>query len=328
MGTVIEQGLSGTEDRAWLSVYLLFDDPPSSIYAERTDAIILDILAPFVAECEAKQWIERFFYLRFREDQCQVRLRLGGRMAVLRETVGAAFLEHLRVIAAGRASAGFRGPPLPRVQWVPYEPEIDRYGGADVMPLAEACFHRSSEATFSLLAASRGRGDAARLGQAALTLLAFVYGVTQRESRAVEFLEYFCTSYVTSFGEQTGDKRDGWRERFSVSHASQDERIADYIAEAWRRITTGEPISDPVDVLVESGRTLADAMGGSELFTPPTRERPLLPADARRSAIIAAASLIHMTMNRLGVTPMHEAFLADICARQLRRLLTPAVEHA
>jgi SagB-type dehydrogenase family enzyme len=117
---------------------------------EHVDAFIVDELAPLFDD----DW----FFVRYWETGPHLRIRYHGSPDLrqdIQELVTASCHPVLDIDPAEyRASINAPdGPWLPHgdVREVPYEPEPDRYGGVDALPLAEDLFCRSTEVAVAVL---------------------------------------------------------------------------------------------------------------------------------------------------------------------------------
>ena len=99
----------------WLSLYLYHGDDP---YGPELDRLLVDAVAPVAAQLEAERSIARFFFVRYGDPRCHLRLRLQLESEERAEAIRA------RVRAAA---------PL-EVQRVDYVPEWRRYGGTHGVP--------------------------------------------------------------------------------------------------------------------------------------------------------------------------------------------------
>jgi thiopeptide-type bacteriocin biosynthesis protein len=130
------------------------------------DQVLRDLVRPLV---EAVRWsgaADRWFFIRYGDPDWHLRLRFHGEPARLHGKV----LPALQAAAAPLLEEG----RLWRVQLDTYEREVERYGGAEGIVLAERLFHADSEAALALVPLLPGdtRGDLRwRLALAGMDLL-------------------------------------------------------------------------------------------------------------------------------------------------------------
>jgi thiopeptide-type bacteriocin biosynthesis protein len=293
----------GTEPE-WQAWHLHLSSPARSMH----DRVILDVVEPVVSATAPSG----FFFMRYWQAGPHVRLRMQGltpasaRRAetMLAERLGAAVElqgdeepldpAQFGLQAASLATAGEQGDVLPvetlrtaGVYRAPYEPELDRYGGAGLMPLTEQLFELSSRAVLDMLHQAPGLWT--RANWAATAIAAALLALSGPEVRrafcahGVEFWRDYLTNLgfpahvidqVTRSGERNGDRLA----KQSAMLFGQAERGP---VEAWAR--------------------------GIRRAVPLWREA-LSPAPGGTSALSVLASHVHMVHNRLGLVPHEEMF--------------------
>lgn len=134
--------------------------PPGSewLYAKlftgtaTADRVLCDEVAPLAQEAVAGGAARRWFFIRYSESGWHLRIRFQGDPRLLREVVQPR-IESMaeRLIDSGAAW---------KLQFDTYEREVERYGGAEAIELAEEIFHRDSEAVAALLPSCSGDAGA------------------------------------------------------------------------------------------------------------------------------------------------------------------------
>lgn len=117
------------------------------------DAALTQVIAPLIAEARAAGMLHSWFYIRYGDPEwhLRVRLRAGDQTPALLARAEA-LLEPWR--ADGR---------IGRLRVDTYQPELERYGGAEGMALAERLFEADSDAALAVLALLDGdEGEDAR----------------------------------------------------------------------------------------------------------------------------------------------------------------------
>jgi thiopeptide-type bacteriocin biosynthesis protein len=113
---------------------------------------LLRALAPRIAALQGAGAIDRWFFLRYGDPDFHLRLRLHGDPARLeREARPAVEQAAAQALDAGLAS---------RVEWGTYDRELERYGGAEGIELAERLFHADSEAVLGIVQLLEGDAGA------------------------------------------------------------------------------------------------------------------------------------------------------------------------
>ncbi|HEX8073076.1 MAG TPA: lantibiotic dehydratase [Pyrinomonadaceae bacterium] len=111
--------------------------------AATADRVLCDVVRPLVEELTAAGATGRWFFVRYADPEWHLRVRFQGVPARLHADV----LPALQA-ACARALADGR---VWRVQLDTYEREVERYGGAEGIELAERIFHADSEAALEIV---------------------------------------------------------------------------------------------------------------------------------------------------------------------------------
>ncbi|WP_158887460.1 lantibiotic dehydratase [Amycolatopsis anabasis] len=108
--------------------------------------------------------VDRWFFVRYADPDAHLRLRFHGKT----EFLWSALLSRLHDWASGLREAGL----LNRFELGSYEPEVERYGGEDLLTEAEQVFHADSELALALTPLPRSSDTAESI--AALSALALL----------------------------------------------------------------------------------------------------------------------------------------------------------
>lgn len=277
-------GMAASEPapREWLCAYVY------------TQAPLRDVLvghaAPLIAEIMDGRLAERFFFIRYWEGGPHLRLRFQGELPLL---MGGALPELEARFASWRESG-----VAERVEYVPYEPEVDRYGGPEAIGIAEECFELSSRVAIEIL--EEMDDDSAR-GAAMLlhAALAHVFGMTRAE--AAEFFEGVARSRIPH--------EAALHDLVRHSFAPEAPRVV------WDALEDGDEIEVPwLRRWIDGLRVIAARLDAARLTPSEISFGP--PRFARRWMVLS--SYIHMMNNRLGVISLDEPYLAFALSRVLR----------
>lgn len=299
-------------EATWLSAYLPLS---SALYDSETDHLVTSVLHPFVEEAVMAGWIDQYFFVRYSEGGPHLRLRVRGAPQTLDAVVAPA----LQTLWAGR-NAGLPcddGSAILRsavVRLVPYEPELDRYGGIKAIAVAEEGFWISSRCAFELIRSTMS-GRPARLGQALLTMLVFIHVFGEGRTNPAVFAARYAADNLRPFArdEVSGD---AWIRTFDDGYAKQSESVAFFVKEAWARLTAEDELSPALDELRkdlvglrEKLRVLCES-GETRQYGKPVSSLGL-------ALISIVPSYIHMMNNRLGLSIPDEAYIAHVLSRSL-----------
>jgi len=297
----------------WLSAHIHFQGP---LYDETPDRVILDVVEPFVRICQKREWIFRFFFIRYSENGPHVRFRLHGDEDVLRDTVKPELEAHVQDVRPADLHPQEReeGGDIP-VRWVPYERETNRYGGPQGVKLAEQFFHCSSEAAFQLLERCQGQGHAARLGKGLLSMVVLLHAFFDTREQAVGLLEQYGTGYLSSIARDE-QQQNRLQEAFEEGYDRQDDILPAYVNETWTRLEEGAPLTDALDQyyddLGDVVRRFTDLFEDEHLI-----RNEVVPDSWGEATGMIVPSYLHMMNNRLGIPIPEEAYLAHLIEKTL-----------
>jgi thiopeptide-type bacteriocin biosynthesis protein len=264
---------------AWLSAY---------VRGEELTALLRGGIRPFVEEARAAALCDRFFFIRYWEGGPHVRLRMRPARGV--------DLDVLR----GRVDGTFAS-----VEHALYEPELERYGGAERMEIAERQFEASSRAVLSVLDDDWPYDKA--LGTAVTMHAAFAAaaGWSRAEGaaffrRAIAGLAHWLVGPRPS-AEAVRELLDA----FAVRFAPQRDALCGHVDAVWQAALEDGCADVPwLAAWTDDMRALLAELRG-------TFNGSLDPAFA------ILVSYVHMTNNRLGVANRDEAWLAYLLAGSL-----------
>lgn len=318
------------DDGVWLSAHLYFQ---GELYSTEGDRVVLAVVKPFVRGCQERNWIERYFFVRYSDPRPHIRLRVYGPRTVISETVQPALRRHVlhpsggaldtAVLTASRSNPSTDGQhPISDIRWVPYEPEVERYGGADAVAVAENHFHSSSETCADLLEAIGESDRAVRLGKALLCMVTLAHAFCRDRAEAASFISQYGTSYLRSLAREES-QRSRLLGVFESGYKQQADHLILYVNEAWRRLESTQSLSSALDLyhhqlrdterrlrFLHEERRLVQYSVVTETWQ--TNGRPI------------ANSYLHMMSNRMGVTIPEESYLSYV----MNKAMAPDMANA
>lgn len=308
-----------SETSRWLSAHLFLGGSPEQ---SRADRILADVVAPFVRRCLRDGLVDRCFFIRYGEHGWHLRLRFQGSSDTLAAVVQPSLVAHVAeetapadlgvpldtIAAEGTAS------PLPALWWVPYAPETTRYGGEVGLSFAERLFHDSTQLVFDLLPTIRAGDQDTRFGLA-LAAMAVVIGLGTADDPSSLDLALVHRERWMRLGAGEGGRVASARE-FAAAHERDGAAYADVIRQlilATRDDSSMLP--DPFAGYADAtSRHLHGALAGIAQGT------IAWDADSGRTLglIGLLSDYMHMTNNRLGISPREEAYLGHLIYETLR----------
>ncbi|GGT30838.1 MULTISPECIES: thiopeptide-type bacteriocin biosynthesis protein [Streptomyces] len=275
--------------------------------AADTDAFVTGALAPLMDARFGPESGGAWFFIRYGEGGPHLRIRFRGPGS---GPVGAARLAaELGDLAAGTAPV-VAGPWPVRhgeVRAVPYEPETDRYGGPQALPVAEEVFVHATRAAVAALRALPARAD--RLGQALELAQATAAALGLDELAAAGWLRRHAASWrwVDEVRPLPGAAVHA---RVNAVFAAQREGLARRARAARAGVAEG----GAAPWLAEWVRQVRAADARLRELVP--APAPGVPERADRRLWVWASQL-HMLFNRLGVAPDEERAVCRLAGRAL-----------
>lgn len=311
----------------WLSAHVFVR---GNVYGPPGDRVILEVVDPFVRSALERGWIRGFFFIRYGELGPHVRLRMYGDPEVLEREVAPALETRLRADAPAGVLAPPRAEPeavtrpsaAAALRWIAYEPEVERYGGAEGIVLAEELFQASSLACIELMRGAALADRSVRLGRALPALVVLLALFADDPARAASLARLHRDSFM---GDPEAGAERGYRDVFDAGMAAQEDAVRDRVEAFWTAVRQSVALPAPLDAYLEGIlahrerlRAAVDegrlVLGGTVVTSWDEACRGLLP------------SYGHMTCNRLGVTYKEESYLLHMIGRVLDG--GPAVEGA
>ncbi len=251
----------------------------ASLFAGPTllDRILHDVVGPVLGDALAAGVAAAWFFIRYWDPECHLRVRVHGCPAELH----ASLLPALQSAAAGLLAEG----RLRRLRLDTYAPEVERYGGPEGMRLSEGIFHVDSETVLEMLAllppGDAGLDERWRLALGSTDALLADLGFDLETKRDV-----------------IGRAREGWARQLRA-----DSNLDHQLGEKFRKERPNlearlDPARPPEQRLGAAAAVLARR---SRRLAPLVAGLVAAERDGRLSVALPdlAVSLVHMHLNRL-----------------------------
>jgi thiopeptide-type bacteriocin biosynthesis protein len=326
----------------WLSAHLF--------YSEIIDVFLVKALKPYTDTVINTGAAAHFFFIRYEERGPHIRLRIQGEPEVLDKIIKENLKEHFELYFKMYPSVR-RDPNLHpdslvsqqriannSVQFIDYEPEIERYGGAVGLALAEKHFFSSSKAVLASMRVVEydqfsyqyAKGIALKLN---LSMI-YAFGLT-----AMEAIDFFQEVYVHWLPFSIARERVThtqieqqlvvMAENFEQSFQEQKEDIVSYLGALWEALVEGEEFEDDyTDTWISENRRLGleYRLAQAQQILIPRPAAFLMKMDEQisvenRELWHHYADFVHLTNNRLGIGNEDESHLAYLIMRSLEEML-------
>jgi thiopeptide-type bacteriocin biosynthesis protein len=326
-------------DGGWVSLHVF--------YAANANPVLVHCVRPLVSRLRERGLLRSWFFIRYWMEGPHVRLRLlpadasvAAEVTVTaREALEGYLRERPALYEEDRNASGdlYKNMFLAEyseerwnelygadgtmpfrdnnsVALIPYERELDRYGGPAGMELAEWHFQESSETVMALLGTTNVHVRTVLLGQAAQLTAGLCLTFLRDEEAVARFLVRYRTMWETSYQEPS----ESQHERFDRSYERMKGRLVSRLRHV-RDSARGDSSASPTPLerswlahcaeLRDKAQALADS--GNLSF----RDGPV--RDPRAALAIVLSSYVHMTNNRLGVSILDEIYLSYVIGKAL-----------
>ena len=314
----------------WVSLHLFYHDDPVPL--------LLECVQPAIKELFAQHLLQRFFFIRYWQGGPHIRLRLLPSSEAVRETLLALVTMRIEAFFTARpAQSQMREEeyfllrtrlglaeygqadltplyPNNSLQYIPYEPEYERYGGIAAMPLVEQHFMESSEIVLTLLQEKPTRNQLS--GQALATLFLGIW-LCEDDFNALPgiFEEYY----------------DWWSSRYDLGphfvrlYQRQHENMQRLIHRLRRLKQDIASFSDLREYSSEYTAVIARWI--SSIYTLKAQLQCLAQDQSTEAPLNIGLlrvlfSCLHMHNNRLGISTVEEAYLAFLLKETLTTMIS------
>lgn len=322
-------------------------------YASDSNPIIVEAVRPLVAELRREELISGWFFIKYWMEgpHLRIRFRPSGEharpiVAARARTALEEFLERrpalydtdidglgdlykqMYVAEYGEESWEQRyGPdgempfrPNNSVAELPYEPELERYGGEGGMTIAQWHFEHSSDVVAKLFAGSNTHVRPVLLGLAAQLSLMTAYTFLGSDEKVRRFFSRYRNFWETSYQERSDDYHGSFDKSFELTRDTLLERIdrIKHLTGTGETEAVSEMERDWLAHCEQLRTKVLDASSRGALTFPARSDRASGPIDDPEAlATVLLSSYIHMTNNRLGVAILDEIYLSYLIERGL-----------
>jgi thiopeptide-type bacteriocin biosynthesis protein len=325
-----------SEEKTWLAAYLFRPEPWENFLTTAVER--------FVETVFENNWSEQFFFIRYWEQGPHIRLRFKGNREILETQLKSRLDEYfhnyfLEFPSQREKPEGFENLP-PDLRWFPndsiqyitYEPELERYGGNTGILIAEEQFDASSRAVMAVIRESDNWDYDRALGAAIQLHLGFAYAMGMNLLETGDFFtsifqHWFSRAYGYSPGtarEEINERRDITLAAFNDNFQKQKAILIPYRQTLWNAfIKKTEFEQEWLNRWLRQMGTIREKLKTARLQNKlkiPQWSKPdpgLETPEDRRQIWPILESYIHMTNNRLGILNRDEAFLGYLIKESL-----------
>ncbi|CAN5826406.1 thiopeptide-type bacteriocin biosynthesis protein [soil metagenome] len=329
----------------WLSCHLF--------YTGNWDTFLTHQVKPFVDKVINQKQAGQFFFIRYWERGPHLRLRFKGEKEILENIVKPDlekfFQDFFEKNPSHREASGENNSqhddaqllPNNSIQFISYEPELERYGGKEGVPISEKHFESSSKAVLSILDENRDWDYDKGMGVAIQMHLSFANAIGMNLEDAKHFYSGIFLAWVyLSYDWNNLSKEEHLKKQEIVISAFEDQFekqksvLVQYHEAIWEALEGKEEFEEPwlnkwIQDIALTAKEINAAEENNQLVFPHddmiTNTWGDIPAEKRRKWYIYG-SYVHMTNNRLGILNRDEAYLGYLIKRSLEAMSEESIK--
>ncbi|MEM9720235.1 MAG: thiopeptide-type bacteriocin biosynthesis protein [Bacteroidota bacterium] len=328
----------------WLAIHLYYNAP--------WERFLIHAVKPFIDTVRNHPQVQGYFFIRYGEMGPHIRLRFKGESDYLINQLKPLAEESFLAYMEAHPSKDLPKTDIPKfsykeklfpnnsIQWIKYEPEIDRYGGKKAISLAESHFQSSSEAVLlNLEAQTDSWSYESAMGVAIQMHLGFSYAVGMSQVEMYFFYtRLFQTWFPSTYYYQTENRdthlekvKETILESFKTSFQHQKAVILPHVQHLWEYLHASEAQMEErwFTLWVSQGRKVDRDMktliSRKDLIIPSYFLSSMDASGIDRPEFFVYESFFHMTNNRLGIQNQDEGFLAYVLMESLDEIFTQSV---
>lgn len=326
---------------SWLSAHLYYNEP--------WETFLLQGVEPFLQTALKTGIAEHYFFVRYWERGPHIRLRIKGEATAIEEVLKPNLLEHFKGYFEANPSTRTEPeypPEYPEaLYWLPnntihledYAPELDRYGGAIGVELAEQQFRLSSDIVLYYLQQQANHSEyAEQLGVAIRLHLAFAYSLGMDRLTMAAFFNMVFENWLPRAIEVpvNAENRDFILQQmnetvglFEDSFERQKETLTTFHDELLRDLESGFEFEAKIfNQWISENRRLGVELTQAAVANKlaPRRDTYIFDEEIQKQCSDQEillwniwADYVHMTNNRLGIFNHDEAYLAYLINRSV-----------
>lgn len=329
------------EKETWLAAYLYYEQP--------WEEFLFSGLLPFVETAFAKGFAKQFFFIRYWERGPHIRLRIKGSSSILTSELKPLLIQHFtsffsqfpstRIIPEAVDTKDESMPWFPNntIQFIPYEPETERYAGETGLAISEEQFQASSKAVLSVIKKSKEWDYTKALGAAIQLHLSFASSMGMQSEEAAGFFHKVFFNWLPSaysgFGrknlsiKEIKNREATTLEAFDKTYEEQKEILLPFINTVWEGLQEEAEFEEEwLNTWIKELKEIKEALlvaKENRLLTIPQWFHYLESSNFtkdQQALWFLYDSYIHMTNNRLGIQNRDEGFLGYLLYKSFKTL--------
>lgn len=328
------------KQKEWLAAYLY--------YSENWEKFLTNAVIPFVQEMLDKKLAVQYFFIRYWERGPHIRLRFKGDTNLLEKKIKPKLIRHFKKYYKHNPSkrqepvypANFpddqRWFPNNSIQFIEYEPEVERYGGSTGILIAEQQFQACSNAVLAIMAESEEWNYERALGAAIQLHLGFSHALGMDLHEMRHFYTHLFDSWLLRAyynyeknisKKELENKKKKTLEAFKNTFKKQKTTLVSFHKTLYDALANKVSFEqDWLNTWIKDMTAIRE-----KLDTAQSKSQLMIPklfkidpnegiSEARQQLWYIYNSYVHMANNRLGILNRDEAFLGYLIVNSLRNI--------
>lgn len=315
-------------------------------YTGNWEEFLNQAVKPFVEWVLENKLADNYFFIRYWERGPHIRLRFFGDENVLNDTVKPRLIEHFETYFKEHPSDRIEPEwqknlpedqklfPNNSIQFITYEPEIERYGGTVAITTGEKQFQESSNAIFEIIKDYQPWSYDKALGAAIQMHLGFAWALGMDKQDTIDFFSIVFQSWFpravheglfANNQEMTQEqKMKETMDAFSQQFESQQGTLVPYVQDFWDALSEGGEFEEVwfnnwITGMQSVKQELINIQQDNQLVIP--RMYHQQESSSEKDLWHIYDSYVHMTNNRLGILNRDEGYLGYLIGQSLKASL-------
>jgi thiopeptide-type bacteriocin biosynthesis protein len=327
---------------SWLAGHIFAHSP--------WENLLTDVVKPFAEKMISEQKAETYFFIRYWENGPHIRFRFKGEQI---DKIKDEWLEYFSNYLKDNPSRKDQDYevelrkkgdwfPLDSVQFIEYEPEIERYGGEKALVVSEKQFKASADACLAIISESDDWSYSRALGAAIQLHLGFAYALGMSLEELSDFCEVvFRGWFPRAFGYTPEMSKDEYTEKseatlklFAEQYEQQGEGLLAYHETVWEAFEADAVFEQEwLNIWVSEMKSVREELEilqtNKEIDYPSyfKIDKNLSISAEKQQLWSLYESYVHMTNNRLGIFNQDEAYLGYLIKSCVSEMIAKQTER-
>ncbi len=308
----------------WLSTHLY--------YSGNLQVFLRNAVYPFLQQLIHDKKVNQYFFIRYFEKGTHIRLRVKINIEYsdfVKNEIENYFAKYFKLYPSVRNfltkdNSDEDWYHNDSIQFIHYEPELNRYGGNQLMSFAEQQFYISSKTILNWMKKNDSNDYGVLLGLGIQCYISILYAFGLSKKEIIDFSEL---NYNAWIGKalyliedcSTDIAKEKLEDKFRIQYFQQKDYLTGFISLFWECLT--ERNNKELEWLAEwLSEHILLFKEYNDYFDKNTLKSDSL-SDYPKPILSILDSFIHMTNNRIGILNREEAYIAFLIKESLKDTL-------